>query len=163
MKSIVIVLTIGGVVQNAILKTNDDGNSQNFTIMQVQKPDGLSAGVFPFRYGDVCNIKDVLDKLAYLKATGDLTITAIYKEDAYGKTEITSSLPVVKKVTVSVTNEGAKLTINGEVQKGLSWVGILAKGEGVTYKAELEGYVTQEGTLTVTTSDITKSITLVTV
>lgn len=96
-----------------------------------------------------------------MKATGDLTISAIYKEDAYGKTEITSSLPVIKKVTISVTNEGAQLTINGEVQKGLSWVGILAKGESVTYKAELEGYTTQEDTLTVTTSDITQSITLV--
>lgn len=47
MKSIVIVLTIGGVAQNAILKTNDDGKSQNFTIMQVEKPAGLSAGGFP--------------------------------------------------------------------------------------------------------------------
>lgn len=161
MKSIVIVLTIGGVSKNAIIKTNDDGKSQNFTIMQVEKPAGLSAGVFPFRYGDVCNIKDVLDKLAYLKATGDLAITAIYKEDANSKVNITSSLPVIKKVTVSVTNEGATLTINGEVQKGLSWVGILAKGESVAYKAELEGYTTQEGTLTVTTSDITEEITLV--
>ena len=102
----------------------------------------------------------MLEELAELNAWGYLTVNAIYKEDANAKTEITSNLPVVKKVTITVTNAGATLTIDGEVQKGLSWVGVRYKGQSVTYKAELDGYTTQESSVTVNSSDITESITL---
>lgn len=162
MKSIILVLTVGGVSQNAILKTNDDGSHQRFTIMQVQKPAGLSSDAFPFRYGDVYNIQDLLEQIAMLGAQGHLTITGIYKEDATGKTDLSTIMPVIKKVQITVTNAGATLKIDGVTQPGLSWVGYLHKGESVTYSAELEGYTTDTDTLTVNTSDITKSITLTT-
>ena len=161
MKSIIVVLTISGESKNAILKTNRDNNAQRFTIMQVQMPDGLSSVAFPFRPGDVYNISELLEELSMRNAKGILTITGVYDEDATAKTEITSKLPVIKKVQITVTNTGATLTINGEVQKGLQWVDYLHKGESVTYVAELEGMTTQTETLTVSTSNITKSITLV--
>lgn len=105
--------------------------------------------------------RSFLQKLAELQAWGYFSISSIVKEDADSSVSLTASLPVIKKVTVTVTNAGATLTIDGEVQSGLSWVGIRAKGATVAYKAELEGYTTQQDTLTVNTSDITESITLV--
>lgn len=162
MRSIIIVLTpAGGTSQTAILKTDNEGNGQRFTVMQVERPSGLTSDTFPFRYGDVYNIQELLQKLAELQAWGYFSISSITKEDADSSVSLTASLPVIKKVTVTVTNAGATLTIDGEVQSSLSWVGIRAKGATVAYKAELEGYTTQQGTLTVNTSDITESITLV--
>lgn len=160
MKSIIVVLTISGNSEKAILKTNRDNNAQRFTIMQVQKPAGLTADEFPFRPGDVYNISELLEELSMRNAKGILTITGIYDEDAVAKTEITSKLPVIKKVQITVTNTGATLTIDGKVQDGLEWVGYLHKGESVTYVAELEGMTTQTKTLTVSTSNITESVTL---
>jgi len=43
----------------------------------------------------------------------------------------------------------------------LTWVGYLHAGESVTYEASKNGYVTQSDTLTVSSSNITESITLV--
>ena len=159
MKAIVVLLTIGGVNTPAVIRTNDDGKCQRFTIMEVDKPAGLSENDFPFKRGTVYNYSDVLEILAMLGAQGKLTIVSVTKEDANAKASLT--LPVIKKVQITVTNEGATLKIDGEVQPGLSWVGYLHKGESVTYSAELEGYNTDTDTLTVSTSDITKSITLV--
>ena len=162
MRSIIIVLTpAGGTSQTAILKTDNEGNGQRFTVMQVERPSGLTSDTFPFRYGDVYNIQELLQKLAELQAWGYFSISSITKEDSDSSVSLTASLPVIKKVTVTVTNAGATLTIDGEVQSSLSWIGIRAKGATVAYKAELEGYTTQQDTLTVNTSDITESITLV--
>ena len=160
MKSIIIALTVGGVTENAILKTNaDSAKTQNLTIMQVERPAGVAVTAFPFRAGTQCNISEILETLALSAAQGLLTITSVKFEDMGSSVSLT--LPVIKKVQVSVTNEGATLKIDGVVQPGLSWVGYLHKGESVTYTAELEGYTTQTDTLTVNTSDITEEITLV--
>ena len=159
MKSVVVLLTVSGNNVPAIIRTNDDGNCQNVTIMQVDKPAGVSDDAFPFKRGTVWNYSDIYEKLALLQAMGSLTIVSVSTESSDEKSSIT--LPVIKKVTITVTNSGATLTINGEVQSGLSWVGYLHKGESVTYVAKKEGYTTQTQTLTVNTSDITESITLV--
>ena len=161
MKSIIIALTVSNVSKKAVIRTNKDNASSRFTIMQVERPDGVSSDEFPFRYGDVYNIQDLLDKLSLLVAQGKLTITNIYEEDANSKKSLSSIMPVIKKVTISVTNDGAILKINGVVQNKSSWIGYLYKGDSVTYSAELDGYTTDTDTLTVSTSDITKSITLV--
>lgn len=159
MNSIVVLLTIGGNNVPAIIRTNDDGKCQNITIMEVVKPAGLSDYAFPFRMGTVWNYSDIYEMLSLNAAKGLLTIVSVTKENADAKSSVT--LPVIKKVQITVTNAGATLTVDGAVQPGLSWVGYLHQGESVTYVAELEGYTTQTETLTVNTSDITKSVTLV--
>lgn len=85
MKSIVVALTIGGNKQNAILKTNDDGKSSKFTIMQVEKPAGLTDNDFPFRYGQVVDTQEVINTLAILDTTGVLSIDSVSIEDANTK------------------------------------------------------------------------------
>lgn len=160
MKSIIIALTVGGNSVNAVLKTNaDNAKVNNVTIMQVERPAGVSVTAFPFRAGTQWNIADILELLALKGAQGQLTITSVKFEDMGSSVSMT--LPVIKKVAVSVTNDGATLKIDGVTQPGLSWVGYLHKGESVTYSAELEGYTTQTDTLTVNNSDITEEITLV--
>ena len=159
MKSVVVLLTVSGNNVPAIIRTNDDGECQNITIMEVDKPEGVSEHAFPFRRGTVWNYSDIYETLAMQGAKGELTIVSVTKESADEKSSIT--LPVIKKVQVTVTNAGATLKIDGVVQPGLSWVGYLHKGESVTYVAEKEGYTTQTQTLTVNTSDITESVTLV--
>lgn len=159
MKSVIVLLTVSGNNVPAIIRTNDDGKCQNVTIMQVNRPEGVSEHEFPFKMGTVWNYSDIYETLAMLAAKGLLTIVSVTKESADDKESIT--LPVIKKVEITVTNEGATLTIDGVAQPGLDWVGYLHKGESVTYVAELEGYTTQTKTLTVNTSDITETVTLV--
>ena len=156
MKSIIFVLTVSGATVNAILKTNDDGNAKRFTVMQVEKPEGVSSDAFPFRAGDVLNIKDVLRFAAISNKKELLTITKLVREDATGTEEI--ELPGVSEITISVP-ENAVLSINGEKQNGLSWVGYLITGESVAYKAELAGNAPQEGEITATGTDIEEEIT----
>ena len=155
MKSIIFVLTVSGAAVNAILKTNDDGNAQRFTVMQVEKPEGVSADKFPFRAGDVLNIQEVLKFAAISNKKGLLTITKLIREDATGSEEM--ELPEVIKVTITVP-ENAILSINGEKQEGLSWEGYLFSGESVTYKAELTGKEPIEEKIVAAGEDITEEV-----
>ena len=156
MKSIIFVLTVSGATVNAILKTNDDGNAKRFTVMQVEKPESVSFDAFPFRAGDVKNIQDILKFAAISNKKELLTITKLVREDATGKEEI--ELPGVSEITISVP-ENAVLSINGEKQDGLSWVGYLITGESVSYKAELDGNDSKEGVVIATGEDIEEEIT----
>ena len=156
MKSIIFVLTISGETVNATLKTNDDGNAERFTVMQVEKPEDVSFDAFPFRAGDVLNIKDVLRFAAISNKKELLTITKLVREDAYDSEEI--ELPGVSEITISVP-ENAVLSINGEKQNRLSWVDYLITGESVSYKVELDGNDPQEGKITATGEDIEEEIT----
>ena len=162
MKSIIIQVTVtedgNSVSKNIRVRTNVDNHEDKFTIMQIVKPIQITAGEFPFREGDVFNFPEFFDEVSMLNARGFITVTSVKVEDGDSQESIT--LPVIKKVTITVTNAGAKLTVDGEEQKGLSWIGHLHKGESVTYVAELKGYTTQTKTLTVNNSNITESVTL---
>lgn len=158
MKSFVFAVTIDEVIVNAILRT-DLNNGENFTVMDVVRPAEISEDKFPFHKGDVMTISDVVKFASVSKQNGDLDITTLSMEEPTAKKII--DLPEFKQVTISVTNEGATLTINGEVVPGLEWTDHVEKGKSVSYKAELEGYTTQEDTLTVGDEDITEEITLV--
>lgn len=138
MKSIIFVLNVNDAVKNAVLKTNDDGNSNRFTVMQVEKPDELNSDIFPFRVGDVLNIQDVLKFAGMSNKRGILSITKLVKEDATNSEEI--QLPLVSKVTITIP-ENSIITINGEKQEveELKWEGYLFKGESLIYKVELDG------------------------
>ena len=156
MKSIIFVLTVSGKAANAILKTNNDGNAKRFTVMQVEKPEGVSFDVFPFRIGDVLNIQEVLKFAAMSNRKGLLTITKLVCEDAVGSEEL--ELPLVSRVTITVP-ENAVLSINGEKQDGLVWVGYLFVGESVTYKAELDGETPVEDTIIANGEDVEEEVT----
>ena len=119
----------------------------------------LRCDQFPFKKGDVMTVSDVVKFAAVSKQNGDLDISVVALEEADSKVEL--EIPEFKQVTISVTNEGATLTINGDVVDGQEWSDQVEKGKSVTYKAELEGYTTQEDTLTVGDEDITEEITLV--
>lgn len=158
MKSIVVLLSVDGEIVSAVIRTNDDGNCQNITIMEVDIPEGVSENAFPFKRGTVCNYSDIYETLAMQGAKGELDIVEVHKEDA-NESELVD-VQLIYAVEITVTNEGATLTINGEVQPGLSWLGYLHNGESVTYSAELEGYTTQTDTIVVDEDDVIKTITL---
>ena len=50
--------------------------------------------------------------------------------------------------------------MNGVVVEDATYSGLAAKGDTITYKASLEGYVTVEDTIHVADEDVTEEITL---
>jgi len=160
MKVFAIQITLNGNPESIFIKTNADASKvKNFTIIDVIKPNGI--GDLPIRAGLVMNYSELLDKIALSDAMGLISVSAVKVQDGDDTDVITSELPTIKTVTVSVSNTGAILKINGKRVVGLTWVGYLHAGESVTYEASKNGYVTQSDTLTVSSSNITESITLV--
>ena len=158
MQSFVFGITVDGNSVTAVIRT-DLNKGENFTVMYVVKPAEISDDKFPFKKGDVMTVSDVVKFAAVSKQNGDLDISVVALEE--GDSKVNLEIPEFKQVTISVTNEGATLTINGEVVEGQEWSDQVEKGKSVSYKAGLEGYTTQEDTLTVGDEDITEEITLV--
>lgn len=160
MKDFVFVYTRDSKPVNAVLRTDLD-HGDMFTVMQVMRPESVSVNVFPFRNGDVFNVGDI-QKFVAMQNMGtdpDAKPTAVYVQNPPESEQL--EIPEYHKVTITVTNEGATLKINGAVVPGLTWSDYIEKGHSVAWEASLTGFTTQTGKETVESDNITKSITLV--
>lgn len=159
MKSYIFAIAVAEEVFKAVLKTNDDGgNCNRFTVMTVDRPDEVPADVFPFRPGDVLSVDEILKYAGNANADGNVTINSVNRED--GAKSETLTIPVMKDWSIEVTNEGATLTVNNEVQKSLKVSGRASVGETIAYKAELEGKTTNAGTIQVKSDSTTAQLNL---
>lgn len=157
MKNLVFSLTVQDNPIKAVLQTNLE-LGERFTVMTVNRPAVLTEDVFPFKPGDVLSISEVAKFVAEAEFNGTLNVTKVIIEDSEGTKDI--DIPTICRINISVNNEGATLLVNGVVVEDATYSGLAAKGDTITYKASLEGYITVEDTIHVADEDVTEEITL---